>query len=161
MNAGTNNNTAHTGAKRGAADIHQSEEGPRQPKQQRPLPTGQAHADPTVLYVMMKHYRTEAEKWEILSNANAIDNVKKDMEIDVLEAVNARHQDNIHHLMQALNEVWTRNDILAATLRTIRRHYPETHGIITRRINDFLPDEADEAANALIDLTTEEDSDEE
>lgn len=82
-------------------------------------------ADPVVLYVMMKHYRDEAQEWERIARRNEIDNAKKDMELQVLEAVNATHLAGLQDANATIHHLWRRNDILYATLTEIARNNPE------------------------------------
>lgn len=155
IDAGNNDRQRNTGKR--SADLHRTETAGRPTKQHRSVQTSSAvgknpRADPTVLFHMMEFWEGEAEAWKKIARKNEIDNVKKDMQLEVLEAVNERHLRDLRNTMEVNEALWERNSHQYALLEAIGRQFPEVAAIYMPWVNaNTQPNSPD-----VVDLTSEE-----
>lgn len=165
MSSNNNNDSGssrNSDPRKRAGDLHRKEEEGSPAKRHTTLqtdkttrPAQQPQFDPTVLMHMMEFYKGQSEAWEKVARDNEKDNVKKDIEIQVLEAVNTTHLQNLQDAQETLHHLWRRNDILYATLAEIARANPE----LQERYMPWMTAETPPASPDEIDLTTDEEFD--
>lgn len=153
--AGSDSNIRATGKRTHA--IHRTQEEERPSKRHTRVQTCSdagcdPKANPTILFILMKKFKEERDHWERIARVNERDNVKKDIEIQVLERVNATHLRDLQRTMETNTALWNRTETQYATLVSIGRAFPEVANIYMPWMNAETPP----ASPETVDLTTDE-----
>lgn len=157
-NGGADCNRGISDPRKRAATLRRKEEEGSPAKRHKGVQAGaatskNARADPTVLFHMMDFWMKEAEAWKTIARKNEVDNVKKDMEIQVLEAVNERHLQDIQSTMEVNAALWQRVDQQYATLVAIGRQFPEVAEVYM----PYMAANTQPNSPGFVDLTADED----
>lgn len=154
--ASRGNNRDERAAGKRAATLRSKKEGDRPAKRHAAVQTSattRPTQDASAHFVMMLHYKNEAELWEKTARLNEIDNTKKDLELEVLERVNATHLRDLEDARATLHHLWDRNDHLFGILTEIARN---NHAIMERYMPWMTAETPPASPFEQVDLTSDE-----